>query len=62
MIKQNAFLVIVETSTKSSSVKIYDGTQDLDIENPLATGAGATWRGALGVALDQIDIETGERK
>jgi hypothetical protein len=58
--KEYAFLVIVQASEKNSEVKIYDGTQELDVENPIAKGAGATWRGALGVALEQIDIKTGE--
>ncbi len=58
--KQSAFLVIVEYTKSKSTVKIYDGAQELDIDKPLAQGVGSHWRGAIGEALEQIEIKTGE--
>ena len=58
--KQSAFLVIVEYTKTKSKVKIYDGAQELDIDKPLAEGVGSHWRGAIGEALEQIEIKTGE--
>jgi hypothetical protein len=58
--KQSAFLVIVEYTKTKSTVKIYDGAQELDIDKPLAEGVASHWRGAIGLALEQIDITTGE--
>lgn len=58
--KQSAFLVIVEYTKTKSTVKIYDGAQELDIDKPLAEGVASHWRGAIGQALEQIDITTGE--
>lgn len=58
--KQAAFLVIVEWEKTKSTVKIYDGAQELDIDKPLAEGVASHWRGAMGEALEQIEIKTGE--
>jgi hypothetical protein len=58
--KQSAFLVIVEYTKAKSTVKIYDGAQELDIDKPLAEGVASHWRGAIGQALEQIEIKTGE--
>lgn len=58
--KQSAFLVIVEWTKTKSTVKIYDGTQELNIDKPLAEGVGSHWRGAMGLALEQIELKTGE--
>jgi hypothetical protein len=60
--KQSAFLVIVEWTKSKSTVKIYDGAQELDIDKPLAEGVGSHWRGAMGEALEQINIQTGEEQ
>lgn len=57
--KQAAFLVIVEWTKTKSTVKIYDGAQELDIDEPLAQGVASHWRGAIGQALEQIDLKTG---
>ena len=59
--RQAAFLVIVEWTKSKSTVKIYDGAQDLDIDKPMAQGVGSHWRGAIGEALEQIDLKTGEQ-
>jgi hypothetical protein len=59
--RQAAFLVIVEWTKSKSTVKIYDGAQDLDIDKPMAQGIGSHWRGAIGEALEQIDLKTGEQ-
>ena len=58
--KQSAFLVIVEWTKAKSKVRIYDGAQELDINNPLAEGVAPHWRGAIGQALEQIELKTGE--
>jgi hypothetical protein len=58
--KQSAFLVIVEWTKTKSKVKIYDGAQELDIDKPLAEGVASHWRGAIGQALEQIELKTGE--
>lgn len=58
--KQSAFLVIVDWTKGKSTVKIYDGAQELNIDKPIATGVASHWRGAIGQALEQIDIKTGE--
>jgi hypothetical protein len=58
--KQSAFLVIVEYTKAKSTVKIYDGAQELDIDKPLAQGVASHWRGAIGEALEQIELKTGE--
>ncbi len=60
--KQSAFLVIVEWTKSKSTVKIYDGAQELDIDKPLAEGVGSHWRGAMGEALEQINIQIGEEQ
>jgi hypothetical protein len=60
--KQSAFLVIVEWTKTKSTVKIYDGAQELDIDKPLAQGKGTHWRGAMGEALEQIELKTGEEQ
>lgn len=60
--KQSAFLVIVEWTKSKSTVKIYDGAQELDIDNPIAQGVGSHWRGAMGEALEQINLQTGEEQ
>lgn len=54
--KTHALLVIIETDDKQSLVSIYDGTQELDKDNPMAKGTARHWRGALGEALSQIDL------
>lgn len=58
--KQSAFLVIVEWTKTKSTVKIYDGAQELNIDKPLAQGVASHWRGAMGEALEQIELKTGE--
>lgn len=58
--KQSAFLVVVEWTKTKSTVKIFDGAQELDIDKPLAEGVASHWRGAIGQALEQINIQTGE--
>jgi hypothetical protein len=52
----------VEWTKSKSTVKIYDGAQELDIDKPLAEGVGSHWRGAMGEALEQINIQTGEEQ
>ena len=60
--KQSAFLVVVEWTKTRSTVKIYDGAQELDIDTPLAQGVASQWRGAIGQALEQINLQTGEEE
>ena len=59
-ITRSAFLLIIESTKGKSTVKIYDGARELDIDNPMAQGVASHWRGAIGQALEQIDIKTGE--
>jgi hypothetical protein len=60
--KQAAFLVVIEWTKAKSTVKIYDGAQELDIDKPLSQGVASHWRGAMGEALEQINIQTGEEQ
>lgn len=52
----HALLVVIETGDNQATVNIYDGTQELDTNNPMAKGNARHWRGALGEALSQIDL------
>lgn len=56
----HALLVVIETGDNQATVNIYDGTQELDTNNPMAKGNARHWRGALGEALSQIDLPTGK--
>lgn len=59
-ITRSAFLLVIESTKSKSTAKIYDGARELDIDNPMAQGVASHWRGAIGQALEQIDIKTGE--
>jgi len=59
-ITRSAFLLVIESTKGKSTAKIYDGARELDIDNPMAQGVASHWRGAIGQALEQIDIKTGE--
>ena len=59
-ITRSAFLLVIESTKGKSTAKIYDGARELDIDNPMAQGVASHWRGAIGLALEQIDIKTGE--
>ena len=52
----HALLVVIETGDNQATVSIYDGTQELDRDNPMAKGNARHWRGALGEALSQVDL------
>ncbi len=59
-VTRSAFLLVIESTKGKSTAKIYDGARELDIDNPMAQGVASHWRGAIGQALEQIDIKTGE--
>ena len=59
-ITRSAFLLVIESTKGKSTAKIYDGARELDIDNPMAQGVASHWRGAIGLALEQIDIKTGD--
>lgn len=52
---EHAFIVVIRKDNKSAEVEIYDGASETP-EPPIAQGSGATWRGALGEALSQIEL------
>ena len=59
-VTRSAFLLVIESTKGKSTAKIYDGARELDIDNPMAQGVASHWRGAIGQALEQIEIKTGE--